>query len=151
MRLSRLWPLWLVLVCACALLAWAMFAPLSGAAREEVFAIPKGTWERRMAGDKRDISVLFDDEFYDLTLHAVRYETIRTAEGRRQALLVTPRMDQKPRGLFKRGGQARVWLDKNPPHLPIRFEVQTKAGTAVALLTEHHAPEIGSTHVAGLD
>ena len=55
MRLSRLWPLWLVLVCACALLAWAMFAPLSGAAREEVFAIPKGTWERRMAGDKRDI------------------------------------------------------------------------------------------------
>jgi hypothetical protein len=107
-------------------------------------------WSLR-PGDKRDISVLFDDEFYDLTLHAVRYETVRTAEGRRQALLITPRMDQKPRGLFKRGGQVRVWLDKNPPHLPIRFEVQTKAGTAVALLTDHHAPEIGSTRLAGID
>jgi hypothetical protein len=55
MRLPRLWPLWLVLACGCALLAWAMLAPLGGGAREEVFAIPKGSWERRMAGDKRDI------------------------------------------------------------------------------------------------
>lgn len=53
-RQCRLWPLWLVLACGCALLAWAMLAPLGGP-REEVFAIPKGTWERRMAGEKRDI------------------------------------------------------------------------------------------------
>ena len=36
-------------------LAWASFAPLRFDAREEVFEIPKGTWARRMAGDKVEI------------------------------------------------------------------------------------------------
>lgn len=93
-------------------------------------------------GDSREVSVLFDDEFYDITLHAVRYETVRTSNGRREALLVTPRMDDKPRGIFKRGGEIRVWLDRAPPHLPLRFEVQTKAGTAVALLTDYRPPAL---------
>ena len=36
-------------------IAWAAFAPLQFAAREEVFEIPKGTWARRMAGDRLEI------------------------------------------------------------------------------------------------
>ena len=35
--------------------AWAAFAPLRVADRDEVFAIPKGTWARRMSGDKVEI------------------------------------------------------------------------------------------------
>lgn len=36
--------------------AWAGFAPIAKpASREEVFEIPKGTWARRMAGDKVEI------------------------------------------------------------------------------------------------
>lgn len=35
--------------------AWAAFAPLQFASREELFEIPKGTWARRMAGDKVEI------------------------------------------------------------------------------------------------
>ena len=31
--------------------AWAAFAPLRAEDRDEVFAIPKGTWARRMSGD----------------------------------------------------------------------------------------------------
>ncbi len=96
-------------------------------------------WDLR-PGDVREVSILFDDEFYDLSLHALRYETVRTERGRREALLVTPRMDEKPRGIFKRGGEVRVWLDRAPPHLPLRFEVQTRAGTAVALLTDYRPP-----------
>jgi hypothetical protein len=35
---------------------WAGFAPIaSPATREQVFEIPKGTWARRMAGDKVEI------------------------------------------------------------------------------------------------
>jgi hypothetical protein len=47
---------WLVaaLVPAAAI-AWAAFAPLSTTDHEEVFAIPKGTWARRMSGDKVEI------------------------------------------------------------------------------------------------
>ena len=35
--------------------AWPAFAPVESASREEVFTIPKGTWERRMAGDPVEI------------------------------------------------------------------------------------------------
>lgn len=35
--------------------AWAALAPVHFSSREEVFEIPKGTWARRMAGDKVEI------------------------------------------------------------------------------------------------
>jgi hypothetical protein len=35
--------------------AWAGFAPLSTPSRDHVFEIPKGTWARRMAGNKVEI------------------------------------------------------------------------------------------------
>jgi hypothetical protein len=49
--------LWLGLSAAvlAATTAWAAFAPLHAANRDQVFAIPKGTWARRMAGDKVEI------------------------------------------------------------------------------------------------
>ena len=37
------------------LVAWAAAAPLGSDDRDELFEIPKGTWARRMAGDKVDI------------------------------------------------------------------------------------------------
>jgi hypothetical protein len=38
-----------------AAVAWAAFAPVIFASREESFEIPKGTWARRMAGNKVEI------------------------------------------------------------------------------------------------
>ena len=38
-----------------AALAWAALAPVQATQRDEVFAIPKGTYARRMGGDKVDI------------------------------------------------------------------------------------------------
>jgi hypothetical protein len=37
------------------IVAWAALAPVNFASREEVFEIPKGTWARRMSGDKVEI------------------------------------------------------------------------------------------------
>jgi hypothetical protein len=34
---------------------WAAFTPITFASREETFEIPKGTWARRMAGNKVEI------------------------------------------------------------------------------------------------
>jgi hypothetical protein len=36
-------------------LAWAAFAPVEFATREALFEIPRGTWERRMAGEPVEI------------------------------------------------------------------------------------------------
>ncbi len=38
-----------------AIVAWAGFAPVSVPSREELFEIPKGTYARRMAGDKVEV------------------------------------------------------------------------------------------------
>ena len=36
-------------------LAWMALTPVESASRDEVFEIPKGTWQRRMSGDKVNI------------------------------------------------------------------------------------------------
>jgi hypothetical protein len=45
----------LVTAAALGAIAWAAFAPVTFASREEIFEIPKGTWARRMAGNKVEI------------------------------------------------------------------------------------------------
>lgn len=45
----------LVLALVSAVLAWAAFAPLQASSRERLFEIPKGTWERRMKGERTSI------------------------------------------------------------------------------------------------
>jgi len=35
--------------------AWLAFAPIESESRDEIFAIPKGTWARRMSGDPVEI------------------------------------------------------------------------------------------------
>jgi hypothetical protein len=43
------------LAAASSVVAWAAFAPVTFGSREETFEIPKGTWARRMAGNKVEI------------------------------------------------------------------------------------------------
>ncbi len=45
----------LIVALLAASFAWASFAPLQASSREQLFDIPKGTWERRMKGDKTSI------------------------------------------------------------------------------------------------
>ena len=40
---------------ALAALAWSALAPVCSASRDQIFEIPKGTWARRMSGDKIEI------------------------------------------------------------------------------------------------
>ncbi|HYL01389.1 MAG TPA: hypothetical protein VEU78_09340 [Steroidobacteraceae bacterium] len=47
--------LWTIASAAAGALAWSGFAPVHSASRDEVFVIPKGTWARRMSGDKVEI------------------------------------------------------------------------------------------------
>jgi len=40
---------------ALAALAWSALAPVSSTSRDQIFDIPKGTWARRMSGEKIEI------------------------------------------------------------------------------------------------
>jgi hypothetical protein len=45
----------MVTLAALVAVAWAALTPVTFASREETFEIPKGTWARRMAGDRVEI------------------------------------------------------------------------------------------------
>ena len=51
----RFWLALFFLVMFLGVLGWGAFAPIQSSTRDELFAIPKGTWARRMAGDKVEI------------------------------------------------------------------------------------------------
>ena len=98
------------------------------------------SWDLK-PGEKRDALVLFDDDFYELTLHAARYEEIRTSFGTFNTLVLEPRMEKTPpKGMFKKGSSVRVWISQDERRLPVRFEVEFKIGTGVATLTRYEAP-----------
>ena len=98
------------------------------------------SWDLK-PGDKRDALVLFDDDFYELTIHVARAEEIRTSLGTFQTLVLEPRMDKTaPKGMFKRGSTARVWITQDERRLPVKFEVEFKVGRGVAMLTRYDAP-----------
>ncbi len=55
LRLHRRWLLLLPFALAIAALLWCALAPLTEPSRDYLFEIPKGTWARRMAGEKIEI------------------------------------------------------------------------------------------------
>ncbi|MBI4623729.1 MAG: DUF3108 domain-containing protein [Verrucomicrobia bacterium] len=99
------------------------------------------SWELK-PGEKRDALVLFDDDFYELTIHAARHEEVWTSLGTFKTLVLEPRMEKTaPKGMFKRGSSVRVWISQDELRLPVKFEVEFKIGTGVATLTRYEAPE----------
>ncbi|HSH92744.1 MAG TPA: DUF3108 domain-containing protein [Roseimicrobium sp.] len=91
-------------------------------------------------GQSRETLVLFDDEFYPLQITAECEETISTPSGPRKTVVLVPRMTGTPKGMFRRGGEVRVWVSADKDRLPLRFEVKLKVGTAYAVLTDYHPP-----------
>jgi hypothetical protein len=95
------------------------------------------TWDLK-PGETRDANVIFEEEIYELTIHAVRYEKLKTSLGTFNTLVFEPRMEKTPpKGMFKRGSNVRVWISQDGERLPVRFEVEFKFGAGVATLTAY--------------
>lgn len=100
-------------------------------------------WDLKV-GEKRDMLVIFDDEFYELTIHAARTEEVRTSLGKFNTVVLEPRMEKTaPKGMFKRGSTVRVWIELDDDRrLPVKFEVEFKIGKGVATLTGYEPPAL---------
>jgi len=93
-------------------------------------------------GQSRDALVIFDDDFYDLTIHATGYETLTTSLGKFRTLVLEPRMERtEPKGMFKRGSTVKVWISQDAQRLPVRFQVEFKFGSGTATLVDYRAPD----------
>jgi len=98
------------------------------------------TWNLQ-PGEKQDALVIFDDDFYELTIYAEGYEDLKTPLGNFRTLVLVPRMEKtEPKGMFKRGSTVRVWISQDEQRLPVRFEVEFKFGSGVATLVDYQAP-----------
>ena len=103
------------------------------------------SWQMK-PGDKRDINVAFEKDIYELTVYALRYETVETSLGKFRTLVFQPRMEKTPpKGMFKRGSTVQVWIAQDDPRrLPVKFEVEFKFGAGVATLVKHNLPASGA-------
>ena len=88
-------------------------------------------------GEKRDLLVQFGNEFFPLTIRAEGFEEVRTALGTFQTLLLVPRMEKNPKGLFKRGGEIKVWISQDASSLPVKMQLKLNFGTATLLLCSY--------------
>lgn len=91
-------------------------------------------------GQKRDLLVQFGRDFYPLTITAEEYEEVRTPLGIYQTLVLVPRMEKDPQGLFKRGGEIKVWISQDLSNLPVKMQLKLNFGSATLLLSDYKAP-----------
>ena len=91
-------------------------------------------------GEKRDVVVQFAADFYAITIQAEGYEDVHTPMGDYKTLLLVPRMEKDPKGLFKRGGQIKVWIAQDDTHLPVKMQLKLNFGTASLSLVSYTAP-----------
>lgn len=90
-------------------------------------------------GEKRDVLMFFGRDLYPLSIYAESYEEVRTPIGKFKTLVLVPRMDKDPKGLFKRGGEIKVWIAQDGSRLPVKMQLKLKFGTASLLMTKYEA------------
>ncbi|HUJ43373.1 MAG TPA: DUF3108 domain-containing protein [Opitutaceae bacterium] len=90
-------------------------------------------------GQKKDVLVNFSNEFYPLAIYADHYEEARTPLGTYRALVLIPRMEQNPKGIFRRGGEIKVWISQGEQKLPVKMQLKLRFGSAVLWLSKYQA------------
>ena len=91
-------------------------------------------------GEKRDVVVQFTRELYAITITAEGYEEVRTPMGTYKTLVLVPRMEKDPKGMFKRGGESKVWIAQDGSRLPVKMQLKLNFGTAVLSLASYQPP-----------
>jgi hypothetical protein len=93
-------------------------------------------------GDKRDLLVQFGRDFYPLTIKAEGYEEVRTPLGTYNTLVLVPRMEKDPKGLFKKGGEIKVWISQDASNLPVKMQLKLNFGAATLLLSNYKSTPV---------
>jgi len=88
-------------------------------------------------GQKRDVLTNFGNEFYPISIYADHFEEVRTPLGTYRTLVLIPRMEQNPKGIFKRGGEFKVWISQQGRALPVKMQLKLPFGAAVLLLADY--------------
>lgn len=97
-------------------------------------------WDIKV-GDAREVLVFFGRDIYPVTIRAEGTEEVDTPMGDFQALVLCPRMEKEPpRGVFKKGGEIKVWIAQSGARLPVKMQLKLGFGTATLTLASHTPP-----------
>ena len=88
-------------------------------------------------GQKRDVLANFGNEFFPISIYADHFEEVRTPLGTYQTLVLIPRMDKNPKGIFTRGGEFKVWISQQGQALPVKMQLKLPFGAATLLLADY--------------
>jgi hypothetical protein len=91
-------------------------------------------------GEKRDLTVQFARDIYAITITAEGYEEVRTPLGKYRTLVLVPRMEKEPKGLFKKGGEIKVWIAQDGSRLPVKMQLKLNFGSATLSLASYTPP-----------
>jgi len=91
-------------------------------------------------GEKHEVLVQFGRDFYPLSIYADHFEEVSTPLGTYQTLVLIPRMEKDPKGLFKKGGQIKVWISQDASNLPVKMQLKLNFGSATLLLSDYQGP-----------
>lgn len=131
--------------------------------RNTVFRLPEGDpvdlisalidsreWASSV-GIKRDALIWAGRDVYPVTIYAEAIETVWTPKGEVTALSLSPRMEtEAPRGIFKRGGEIKVWVAQTGEKLPVKMQLKLKFGTASLYLMEHDVGKVSNSNAASV-
>ena len=91
-------------------------------------------------GEKCDVVVQFGRDFYELSIYADHFEEVSTPRGTFQTLVLIPRMESNAKGMFKKGGEIKVWIAQDETRLPVKMQLKLNFGAATLLLSKYQAP-----------
>ena len=101
---------------------------------------------RAQIGDRREALVYFGRDLYPIVLRADAKETVRTPSGLVETLRLVPSMErEEPRGVFRRGGEIKVWVSEREPRLPVQMQLKLNFGSALLTLVEHRVSPRGTS------
>jgi hypothetical protein len=93
---------------------------------------------RAQIGDRREALVYFGRDLYPIVLRADGKEAVRTPTGSVDTLRLVPSMErEEPRGVFRKGGEIKVWVSEQEPRLPVQMQLKLNFGSALLTLVEH--------------
>lgn len=97
-------------------------------------------WADKM-GVSREVSIFAGRDIYPVVIRAEKEEELNTPQGTKKTLVLCPRMEKgEARGIFKKGGEVKVWVSQDTERLPVRMQLRLKFGTAILHLIEHKLP-----------
>ena len=64
-----------------------------------------------------------------------------TPLGTYKTLVLVPRMEKDAKGLFKKGGEIKVWISQDASSLPVKMQLKLNFGTATLLLSGYKKSE----------